>query len=148
MIRINQRSTGAIFLNKKTPPHIFTLVILAGVQALNMNLFLPSLPTMAEYFHVSYSVMQLSISGYFAATAFLPIIIGPISDRMGRRPVMISAISIFILAAICCEFSTTFGYFLFFLAKLFFYAISWTKHANLGAILHSYIQFPWDVMKK
>ena len=114
MIRINQRSTGAIFLNKKTPPHIFTLVILAGVQALNMNLFLPSLPTMAEYFNVSYSVMQLSISGYFAATAFLPIIIGPISDRMGRRPVMICAILIFILAAICCEFSTSFGYFLFF----------------------------------
>ena len=114
MIRINQRSTGAIFLNKKTSPHIFTLVILAGVQALNMNLFLPSLPTMAEYFNVSYSVMQLSISGYFAATAFLPIIIGPISDRMGRRPVMICAILIFILAAICCEFSTSFGYFLFF----------------------------------
>ena len=114
MIRINQRSTGAIFLNKKTSPHIFTLVILAGVQALNMNLFLPSLPTMAEYFNVSYSVMQLSISGYFAATAFLPIIIGPISDRMGRRPVMICAILIFILAAICCEFSKSFGYFLFF----------------------------------
>ena len=69
---------------------------------------------MAEYFNVSYSVMLLSISGYFAATAFLPVIIGPISDRMGRRPVMICAILIFILAAVCCEFSTSFGYFLFF----------------------------------
>ena len=110
----NKVLTEGSFLNNKKAPHIFTLVVLAGVQALNMNIFLPSLPSMADYFNVSYGVMQLSISGYFAATALLPLVIGPISDRIGRRPVMISAIIIFVIASICCEISKSFGWFLLF----------------------------------
>ena len=109
-----QKPKIAIFLNTFTPPHIITLVVLAGLQALNMNIFLPSLPTMANYFDVSYARIQLSISGYFAATALLPIIIGPISDRFGRRPIMLIAIGIFTTATICCEFCDNFGWFLFF----------------------------------
>ena len=106
--------TRGNFLNRKSPPHIITLVVLAGVQALNMNIFLPSLPSMADHFDVSYGAMQLSISGYFAATALLPVIIGPISDRIGRRPVMLFAMIVFVIASICCEFSKSFGWFLFF----------------------------------
>ena len=38
------------YLNKSSPPHIVTLVSLAGMSALAMNIFLPSLPGMTEYF--------------------------------------------------------------------------------------------------
>ncbi len=81
-------------------PRLITLVIAAAVSALAMNLFLPSLPGMARAFDVEYAVMQLTVSVYLFATAFVQLLIGPMSDRFGRRPVMIVCFSVFILATL------------------------------------------------
>ena len=87
------------FFDRTTPPHMFTLVMLAGLSALNISLFLPSLNTIAAEYGVDYSVMQLAVSGYFAATAIMQIIVGPISDRFGRRPVVLVGFAIFTAAS-------------------------------------------------
>lgn len=100
------------FLDRTTPPHILTLVIIAGVAALCMNVFLPSLAAMAVYFETDYAVMQFAVSGYLAATACLQLVIGPLSDRFGRRPVMLVSIAIMILATLVCGFATTTGVFM------------------------------------
>ncbi|MBO9654541.1 multidrug effflux MFS transporter [Agrobacterium sp. SOY23] len=90
------------FLDRTTPPHIITLVVIAGVAALCMNLFLPSLSAMALYFEIDYAVMQFAVSGYLAATALLQLVIGPLSDLFGRRPVMLASIAIMIAATLIC----------------------------------------------
>jgi DHA1 family bicyclomycin/chloramphenicol resistance-like MFS transporter len=77
------------FLDRASPPHIFTLIVLTGLGALSMNIFLPSLPAMTEHFATDYRVMQLSVALYLAVNAMLQIVIGPISDRYGRRPVLL-----------------------------------------------------------
>jgi DHA1 family bicyclomycin/chloramphenicol resistance-like MFS transporter len=87
------------YLDRTTPPHITTLVLIAGIAAMSLNVFLPSLPSMARYFDVDYAVMQLSLSLYLAATAVLQLFVGPISDRFGRRPVMLVATAIFTAAS-------------------------------------------------
>ncbi len=102
------------FLDRSTPPHIFTLVMLSGVSALNMSIFLPSLNHMADHFGVDYAVMQFAVSGYLLATALLQVVIGPVSDRFGRRPVVIGALGLFVLATIGCLLATSAGMFLFF----------------------------------
>lgn len=94
------------FPDRHTPPHIVTLVIITGISALSMNMFLPSLPGMAVWFGTEYSIMQLAVSGYLAATAVLQLFIGQLSDRFGRRPVMLAGIAIMLLATIVCIFST------------------------------------------
>jgi len=95
------------WLNGSTPPHVITLVVIAGASALSMNIFLPALPSMATYFDTDYAVVQLAISAYLGVTALLQIIIGPLSDRYGRRPVLLWGIAIFVLATIGCIFSTS-----------------------------------------
>ncbi len=107
-------SKGAIWLSRTTPPHVMTLVLLASISALNMNIFLPSLPGMAAYFDTDYGFMQLAISAYLGITAVLQLIIGPLSDRFGRRPVLLGGLTIFLLATIGCIFSPSVGVFLFF----------------------------------
>lgn len=102
------------FLDRTTPPHIVTLILLAGIGALNMSIFLPSLNIMTEYFDTSYAVMQIALSGYLAMTAVLQILIGPISDKVGRRPVTLAAIAIFILASVGALFATDIVVFLIF----------------------------------
>ncbi|MEP5760066.1 MAG: multidrug effflux MFS transporter [Litoreibacter sp.] len=100
--------------DRATPPHIVTLVLLAGVSAMNMSIFMSSLPQMTKDFATEYSVMQLSISLYLLFTAGMQIIIGPISDRFGRRPVVIGALSFFALSSVGCYFAQSIETFLFF----------------------------------
>jgi DHA1 family bicyclomycin/chloramphenicol resistance-like MFS transporter len=104
----------ARFLDRATPPHIFTLIVLTGLGALSMNIFLPSLPQMTEYFVTDYRLMQLSVALYLAVNAGLQVVIGPISDRFGRRPVLLVGISVFLVATLGCIFAPNIEVFLFF----------------------------------
>jgi MFS transporter, DHA1 family, multidrug resistance protein len=102
------------FLDRTTPPHVLTLIIITGLSALNMTIFLPSLATMTRYFNTDYAIMQVSLSGYLAATAILQVFIGPLSDKLGRRPILLGSLVIFILATLGALMSTTVEMFLFF----------------------------------
>lgn len=88
------------FLDRSTPPHISTLILLVGIGALSMSFFLPSLPHIAEAFDADYALVQLSVSAYLAVTAVLQVLVGPISDRYGRRPVVLGALALFIFASL------------------------------------------------
>ncbi|MCR9107514.1 multidrug effflux MFS transporter [Marivita sp. XM-24bin2] len=90
------------FLDRSTPPHIVTLILLAGLSALVMNIFLPSLPNMTAYFQTEYWLMQLSVAVYLGVNAILQILIGPISDKLGRRPVILWGIGGFCVATLGC----------------------------------------------
>lgn len=92
----------ARFLDRTTPPHLVTLILLSGISALNMSVFLPSLADMADYFGTSYGVVQLSVPLYLAATTVVQILAGPLSDRFGRRPVLMGALAVFTLASLGC----------------------------------------------
>lgn len=93
------------FLDRHTPPHIVTLVLLAGIGALNMNLILPSLPAMTEWFKTDYAIMQLAVSAYLGMTAVLQLIVGPLSDRFGRRPIIIIGLLVFIIATLAATYA-------------------------------------------
>ncbi len=99
-------------MNKTTAPHIITLVLAASLGPLAMNVFLPSLPGMTEFFAVTPAVAQLSVSIYLMAVACLHLITGPLSDKFGRRPVIIYAFMVMILGTVICIFATTIEWFL------------------------------------
>lgn len=98
----------------RTPPHILTLVALVGTSTLAMNLFLPSLPSMAAYFSADYGLVQLSVGLYLAVNAVLQLVVGPLSDRYGRRPVILWGLALFMLATIGCIWAPTIEIFLMF----------------------------------
>ncbi|MCV2880612.1 multidrug effflux MFS transporter [Actibacterium sp. XHP0104] len=101
-----------LFLDRATPPHIVTLVLLAGISALSMNIFLPSLPRMTEFFHTDYRLMQLSVALYLGMNGVLQIFIGPVADKYGRRPVILWACGAFLLATLGCLFAPNIEIFL------------------------------------
>lgn len=101
-------------LDRTTPPHILTLVLITGMAALSMSIFLPSLATMTTYFDTEYAIMQIAVSGYLAATAILQVFVGPISDRFGRRSLVLGSLSLFVFASIGALFATAVEVFLFF----------------------------------
>ena len=90
----------ARFLDRTTPPVLATLVLVAGLSALTMNIFLPSLPAMAKWFGVPYGLMQQSVPLYLALSAGLQVVIGPLSDRYGRRKVLLWSLWMFLFATV------------------------------------------------
>lgn len=98
--------------DRATPPHLVTLVLLTGLSTLAMNIFLPSLPGMARWFGVSYGTIQLSVSAYLAGSAALQLVVGPMSDHFGRRPLVLGALILFILATVAAIFAPTAYWFL------------------------------------
>lgn len=97
-----------------SPPRMVTLVLLSGLSVLSLNMFLPSLPNIAEAFQADYGLVNLSIAGYAGMTAVLMLIMGPLSDRFGRRPVLLVGLAIFILASLGCLLATNIWVFLLF----------------------------------
>lgn len=102
------------YLDQTTPPHISTLILLAGLSALAMNIFLPSLPGMVAYFDTEYRLIQLSVALYLAVNAALQVLMGPISDRWGRRPVILWGLGLFLVATLGCILSPNVYVFLTF----------------------------------
>lgn len=90
----------------KSPPRFVTLVLLTGLSVLTLNMFLPSLPSIAADLEAVYTLVSLSVSGYLAMTAALQLIIGPLSDRFGRRPVLMACVALFTLASLGCAMAT------------------------------------------
>ena len=83
-------------------PRLITLILLAALSTLSLNLFLPSLTNIALDFQADYALVSLSIAGYLAITAVLQLVIGPMSDRFGRRPVLLCGLSCFLVGSLGC----------------------------------------------
>jgi DHA1 family bicyclomycin/chloramphenicol resistance-like MFS transporter len=84
------------------PSFIALLIAVSAVSPLGINMYLPSMPGMARTFGVDFTTIQLTLSLYLAAMAIGQLIAGPLSDRFGRRPVLLIGLMIFVLGSGIC----------------------------------------------
>lgn len=75
--------------------------------ALSTDMYLPSLPAMIAAFETTESQVQLTLSGFMAGFALSQLIYGPLSDRFGRRPLVIAGMTLFVAASFLCMFAPT-----------------------------------------
>lgn len=83
-----------------SPPHLITLVLLAATSTMTLNLIVPSLTNIAADLQADYAVISLALGGYLAVTAVVEFSVGPLSDRIGRRPVLLAALAVFTVASL------------------------------------------------
>jgi len=86
-------------------PSLLILIAVSMINPLGINIYLPSMPSMSAVFQTSIANVQLTLSLYLFAVAVAQIVIGPLSDRMGRRPVMLWGLLLFVFASIGCVFA-------------------------------------------
>lgn len=99
------KQDSARYLDRHSPPHISTLIALTALSAMVMSIFLPSLPGMTAYFETEYWLMQMSVTVYLASSGVMQLLIGPLADKFGRRPVLLWGIALFVLATLGCIFA-------------------------------------------
>jgi len=105
---------AARFFDRTTQPTMLTLVLLASISALAMNIYLPSLPQMAMEFSTTPAAMGLSVGVYLGTSALIQLFAGPISDRIGRRKIVQVSLIIFVIASISCAYAQSFETFLMY----------------------------------
>ena len=86
---------------------LFLLGILAAFGPASMDMYLPTLPTLAEYFATSTSNAQLTLSGFTIGFAVGQLLYGPVSDRLGRKRVLISGVALYCVATVLCAVATS-----------------------------------------
>src|SRR5579884_2691590 len=92
-------------------PNTFAVTaLLAGLSAvgpLTTDMYLPSLPAIARELDASTTEVGLTISAYLIGFAAGQILYGPVSDRHGRKPVLLGAIALYTAASLACALSTS-----------------------------------------
>jgi len=83
------------------------LAALTAVGPLSTDMYLPSLPDIARALNASTPEVQLTISTYLVGFACGQILYGPISDRRGRKPVLLAAVALFTAASLVCALSNS-----------------------------------------
>lgn len=111
----NQTKPNTAPNNSKGRYYIFLVAYLVGLSAFGSfvnDMYLPSLPSMRTFFDCSVSTVQLGLTFGMIGLGVGQLILGPISDKYGRKSVLLITLVIFIVAAIVSVFSPTIHFFL------------------------------------
>ena len=81
--------------------------LLVLVDASRVALLVPALPKLAASFGRDISIAQMTVSLYMVGIACSQIVMGPLSDRFGRRPVLLAGLSLMVAASIACSLAET-----------------------------------------
>ncbi|MCF5231629.1 MULTISPECIES: multidrug effflux MFS transporter [unclassified Pseudomonas] len=93
------------------------LTVLIALPRLTLDLHLPALPAMADYFHSSDSQLQLTLTLYTLGSAISLLVSGPLTDRFGRRPVLLAGLLLYVVATVTCAQANSLG--VLVIARLF-----------------------------
>ena len=85
-----------------TRGEILLLGTLTAFGALTIDLYLPTLPSIARDFAVSPATVQLTFSAFFIGMAVGQLFYGPLSDRIGRRPAVLIGCVVYVIASLAC----------------------------------------------
>src|SRR5664279_1498147 len=83
------------------------LAALTAIAPLTTDMYLPSLPDIARQLDASTAQVQLTISAYLIGYAVGQLFYGPMSDRHGRKPVLLAALTLYCAASLACALSTS-----------------------------------------
>ncbi|MDC8760870.1 multidrug effflux MFS transporter [Janthinobacterium fluminis] len=83
------------------------LLLVVCLPRISIDIYLPSLPAMADALRAPYAQMQLTLTMYMAGSALSMLLCGPLADRYGRRPVLLAGGALYLLASAVCAGATS-----------------------------------------
>jgi len=84
-------------------PSLAILIAISWVNPLALNIYVPSMPRIIEALHTDAATVQLTLSLFLASVAVAQLILGPVSDIFGRRPVVLIGMVVFVFASGLCS---------------------------------------------
>lgn len=81
-------------------PSLAILIAVTALGPMALNIFIPSMPGMVDVFATDYGTIQLTLTLYLAGIAVSQLFMGPLSDRFGRRPVLLVGVVVFLAGSL------------------------------------------------
>ena len=82
------------------------LALFLGLLPVTTDLYLPGLPALAAEFGGAVGQAQLTLSGLILSFGFGQLLLGPVSDRVGRRPVLLAGLGVYVVGSVCSALAT------------------------------------------
>ncbi|MFA0074420.1 multidrug effflux MFS transporter [Vibrio cyclitrophicus] len=86
---------------------LFFLVIISAFPPLTIDLYLPALPQMVEVFNTDRSMVNLTLSSYFVTYAIGLLFWGPLSEKFGRKPILLIGLASYMVASVICAMTNS-----------------------------------------
>lgn len=88
-------------------PSLGTLIAVTALGPMALNIFIPSMPGMTAVFGADYATIQLTLTLYLLGLGIAQLFMGPLSDRFGRRPVLLAGIALFLVGSLAAALAQT-----------------------------------------
>ena len=90
------------------PAGLIALLVITGlVTPLSLDMYTPAIPHMTEHFNADAGTVNLTLVGYFLFFAVGLLLFGPVSDRLGRKPVLLAGVATYAAASALCALAPT-----------------------------------------
>jgi DHA1 family bicyclomycin/chloramphenicol resistance-like MFS transporter len=81
---------------------LFLLGLLSGLAALSTDMYLPAIPTLQALWHISLAEANISVVAFFICFSVFLLVHGPLSDRIGRKPVLVWGLGLYVASCFVC----------------------------------------------
>jgi len=88
---------------------IVVLIVVSALNPIAVNMFVPAMPDIMRGLNTNQAGVQLVLSVYLFSTAVAQLVLGPLSDRYGRRPVLLGGLTVFVIASLVCTLAPSIG---------------------------------------
>ena len=87
----------------------FFIILSSTVIPFSIDMYTPAVPSLPGYFNTTEQMVNFTLMGFFLVMTVASLLFGPVSDRIGRKPILVASLTVYTAGGILCALSPASG---------------------------------------